>query len=121
MLLPVIVMVSGGSVAIILSLVMPMLAPAGALAALAGLVWLLVLVIQMAGELRTVTRNDAFAWWPMLVPIYGLYWAWILVPQEVAKAKQILGLGKPPQHIALYIFVLPFALATDLNEMAGQL
>jgi hypothetical protein len=119
-LLPVIVIVGGGTVAFILSFFVSMLGMLAPLAALAGLVWLVVLAIQMVGELGTVTRNDAFAWWPILVPIYGMYWMWILVPQEVAKAKQLLGLGKPPQHILLYIFLWHFALATDLNEMAAQ-
>jgi hypothetical protein len=117
-LLPVIVMVGGGTVSIILSLVVPVLGVLVPVAVLVGSAWLLVLAIRMAVELRAVTRNDSFAWWPMFVPIYGYYWAWVLVPQEVAKAKQILGIAKPPQSIVLYIFLWHFALATDLNDMA---
>ena len=118
-LLPILVMVVGGTVATILGFVLPILSLLAPVAELAGAVWYLLLAIAMVGEVRTVTRNDAFAWWPILVPIYGMYWAWILVPQEVAKAKQLLGLAKPPQHIVLYIFLWHFALATDLNEMAA--
>ncbi len=115
-LLPFIVIVGGGTVATILSFVVPRLALIAPLAELAGSVWFLVLAIAMVGEVRSVTRNTSFAWWPILVPIYGMYWAWILVPQEVAKAKRLVGLAKPPQHIVLYIFLWPFALATDINR-----
>ena len=119
-LLPFIVIVGGGTVATILSFVVPRLALIAPLAELAGSAWFLVLAIAMVGEVRSVTRNTSFAWWPILVPIYGMYWAWILVPQEVAKAKRLVGLAKPPQHIVLYIFLWPFALATDINEIADQ-
>ena len=42
----------------------------------------------MANELKSVTQNPSFAWWPVIIPVYQLYWAYILVPQEMAKAKQ---------------------------------
>ncbi len=116
-LLPVIVIVAGGTVSLILSMVVPVLALLAPVAVLAGSIWLVVLAIRMALEVGAVTRNGAFAWWPLFVPIYHYYWAWILVPQEVAKAKQILGIARPPQSIVLYIFLWHFALATDLNEM----
>jgi hypothetical protein len=46
-----------------------------------------------------------------------MYWMWMLVPQEVTKAKQMLGLQQPARGIVLYIFLWPFALASDINEM----
>ena len=80
--------------------------------------WFLMLVIPMVNELRAVTQNQNLAWWPILVPFYNYYWAWLVIPQEVAKAKQMLGVQQPPRPIVLYIFLWPFALASDLNDMA---
>jgi len=85
---------------------------------LAGATWYLILAIQMANELKAVTHTPEFAWWPALVPFYNLYWAWMLVPQEVAKAKQMTGSRVPVRPIALYIFAWHFALASDLNDLA---
>jgi len=85
--------------------------------ALAGAAWYLVITIQMVSELKAVTRNEAFAWWPVLVPFYSMYWLWILAPQEVAAAKQRLGVAQPPRSTLLYVLVWHFALASDLNDM----
>jgi len=90
----------------------------GSLSSLAGAVLSIVWVIKMINELKAVTRNDAFAWWPMFIPIYSIYWAWILVPQEVGKAKQMAGVQSPPRSIVAYIFVFFYALAADLNDIA---
>jgi hypothetical protein len=46
-----------------------------------------------------------------------MYWAWIVVPQEVAKAKQILRVQQSVRPIVLYIFLWHFALASDINDM----
>jgi hypothetical protein len=46
-----------------------------------------------------------------------MYWMWVLVPREVAKAKQILGVQQPPRSIVLYIFLWLFALASDINDL----
>ena len=64
-----------------------------------------------------MTKNPSLAWWPIIVPIYSTYWAWFIIPAEVAKAKQILGVQAPARPIVLYIFLWPFALASDLNDM----
>ena len=89
----------------------------GLVCALGGLAWFLMITIKMAGEVKAVTQNQAFAWWPILVPFYGMYWAWIVVPQEVAKAKHILGVQQPVRPIVLYIFLWHFAFASDINDM----
>ena len=52
------------------------------------------------------------------VPIYSLYWVLILLPQEVTKAKQMRGIQAPTRNIVLYLFLLNFALASDLNDLA---
>jgi hypothetical protein len=85
--------------------------------AMGGGVWALLLAIIMAGELKAVTQNEAFAWWPILIPFYSIYWAWIAVPQEVTRAKQRLGVQEPTRSIILYIFLWHYALASDLNDM----
>jgi hypothetical protein len=72
----------------------------------------------MAGELKAVTGNASFAWWPILVPFYGLYWLLVLLPQEVARAKQMRGVQLPPRNVVLYLFLANFALASDLNDLA---
>jgi hypothetical protein len=68
-------------------------------------------------ELKSVTRSDQLAWWGLIVPIYNVYFMWLVVPQEVAKAKQLFGARQPPQSLILYIFLWPFALASDLNDL----
>jgi hypothetical protein len=82
-----------------------------------GAGWFVYLTIQMVGELKAVTQNASLAWWPVIVPIYQYYWAWFIIPAEVAKAKQLLGVQAPARPIVLYIFLWPFALASDLNDM----
>jgi hypothetical protein len=85
---------------------------------LAGSVLALLSAIQMTNEVKAITRNPGFAWWPMFVPIYSMYWMWFLVPQEVAKAKQMAGVTTPVRSVILYIFLWLFAFASDLNDLA---
>jgi hypothetical protein len=89
------------------------------LVSLAGSLWFLLQAITMANEVKAVTRNDSFAWWPIFVPFYNFYWMWILVPQEVSKAKQLLGVKRPTRPIILYVLIplFPYALASDINDM----
>ncbi len=84
---------------------------------LAGAVLFLLSAIKMIGELNTVTRNASFPWWPILVPFYGMYWMWMLVPAEVGRAKQMMGVQTPPRGIVLYVFLFPYALASDINDL----
>lgn len=117
-LLPLLVIFGGFVLSAILAFITPALAVLGSLVVLAGAIWSLLLAIVMVSELKALTRNEAFAWWPIFVPFYSMYWAWILVPQEVARAKQLRAVQRPPQSIVLYIFLWHFALASDLNDMA---
>ena len=94
------------------------LALIGNIGLLAGWILWLMNVIKMTNEMKAVTRNDAFAWWPVLIPIYQLLWAFSMVPAEMAKAKQIAGVQTPPRGPILYLLFLPFALAADLNDIA---
>jgi hypothetical protein len=118
-LLPGIVIFGGSIVGSVLgSLIWWPLTFLGTLSVLAGAVMYVVSAIKMANELKAVTRNAAFAWWPMLIPFYNYYWAWLMVPAEVTKAKQMMGIQQPTRSIVLYIFLWHFALASDINDMA---
>jgi hypothetical protein len=84
---------------------------------IAGSVIGLLNTIKMINELKSVTRNAALAWWPILIPIYNIIFMWFTVPAEVTKAKQMMGTQAPPRSLVVYIFLWPFALASDLNDM----
>ena len=120
-LLPGLVVFGGALLSIVLAvLVNPLFTLLGVVVVLAGALWSFLLAVVMIGEVKSVTRNRQFGWFPaLLVPFYSMYWAWILVPQEVARAKQLRGVQRPPQSILLYIFLWHFALASDLNELAA--
>src|SRR4029079_13324671 len=92
----------------------------GGITNLAGSVLMLISIIKMTNELKSVTGNAGFAWWPIFIPIYSIYWAWILVPQEMTKAKQMRGVQAPTRGIVVYIFLFLYAFAADLNDIAKQ-
>jgi hypothetical protein len=88
------------------------------LGALAGSVIGLISAIKMIGELNGVTRSGTVQWWMLLIPFYGIFVAWIVLPAEVAKAKQMVNAQQPPRGIVVYIFFWLYALAADLNDIA---
>jgi hypothetical protein len=117
-LLPMAVAVGGLLLSIALAFaVSPALMSLFGLFALGAGIWYLVTAIAMANEVKSVTRNPAFAWWPIFIPLYNYFWLWALVPQEVSKAKQMLGVQTPTRSIILYIFLWHYALAADINDM----
>ncbi len=117
-LLPAALMMGGMILSIVLAFaVSPGLGSLGGLFVLAGGIWYLFLAVQMLAELKAVTRSEELAWWPLIVPFYQLYFMWVVVPKEVAKAKQTLGANANPQPVLLYVFLWHFALASDLNDM----
>jgi hypothetical protein len=121
LLLPIAVMVGGSVLCTVLAITISSLAAVFSLLQLVfflgGAGWFVFLTIGMVNELKSVTQNANLAWWPILVPFYGMYWAWFVIPAEVAKAKQLLGIQQPARPIVLYIFLWAFALASDLNDM----
>jgi hypothetical protein len=125
LLIPMGVMIGGAIVGTILTMVLAAVSPSLALVGsllmllmmLGGSVLLLLSVIKMVGEVKSVTRNESFKWWHILIPFYNYYWLWILVPQEVTKAKQMLGVQQPTRGIVVYIFLFPYAFAADINDM----
>jgi hypothetical protein len=77
-------------------------------------------VVTMLFDLKKVTNDESFMWWLLFIPCANYYLLWLLTPQQVAKAKQMAGLPNPvARNIVLYIFLTPFALAADLNELAA--
>lgn len=90
----------------------------GGLMMLGVLVFALIGLFKMLAELNGVTQSNTVQWWMMLIPFYSIYVAWIMVPAEVAKAKQMVGSQQPPRSIVVYIFLWLYALAADLNDIA---
>ncbi len=62
----------------------------------------------------------SFAWWWVLVPVYGIYWMVLLLPAEVANAKRAVGAPEPVRSAVLYFFVGLYALASDVNDIAAR-
>jgi hypothetical protein len=129
-LMPLLIFV-GGLVVIVIGAVIASVAEAPAIVGIASLVALLVFVaggligfisaVRMLGELNSVTRSNAVAWWMLLIPFYHYYVAWVLVPNEVTRAKQMTHVQAPTRGIVVYIFLWLYALAADLNDIARQL
>ncbi len=118
-------MVAGRILATILFIVLPTsLAPVaniGSLVSLVGLILFYYVLYQMLNELKNVTKNPAFAWWPIIVPIYNIIFLLTMLPPEVTKAKQMVGAQEPTRSPILYLFLAPWALASDLNDIAARL
>jgi hypothetical protein len=83
----------------------------------AGVVLHLFTMARMIRELRAVTENPGFAWWPAFIPIYGLYWRAVVLQAEVAKAKAMRGASEARDSF-VYACLGMRALAEDLNDLA---
>lgn len=77
--------------------------------------------IKMLGEINGVTKSGTLAWWQIFIPIYSYYVMWILVPQEMQKAKQMAGVQQPARGVVVYVFLWLYAAAADLNDIAKAL
>jgi hypothetical protein len=116
-LLPLGAVVAGVILSAVLGNILGALALLGSLVSLGGVAWAVVLGWTMASEVKGVTQNPSFVLWHLFLPFYNIYWAVIVVPQEVARAKQLLGVSAPVRPTVFYFFLWPFALASDINEM----
>src|ERR1700722_19582392 len=94
------------------------LALLGSLVAFAGVIIGFISAVRMIGELNGVTKSGAVAWWMLLVPIYSYYVMWILIPGEMTKAKQMVGVQQPARGFVVYFFLFLYAFAADLNDIA---
>jgi len=81
-------------------------------------VYLIIAMWGMLNELQQYTRDEEFKPWYMFIPLLNYYFLWIKVPEQVTKAKQMAGSRNPQASgIVMYIFLGPYALAKDLNEV----
>lgn len=72
---------------------------------------------RMIRELRSVTGNHEFSWWPVVVPIYQMYWWTVVLQAEVAKAKAMR--GAPEARDSFIYLCLPLrSFTADLNDLA---
>jgi hypothetical protein len=127
LLTPFICMFGGGILATIMGIVassteIGALALVGSLFYFIGLLGFLyffwIVGMKMMGEVNGVTKSGTLAWWQLLIPFYNYYVMWILIPAEVAKAKQMVGVQQPARGIVVYFFLWQYAFASDLNDIA---
>jgi hypothetical protein len=85
-------------------------------AILAGVLLTFASAGAMVREINAAAGSDLKAW-HLLIPVYGLYWMAVLVPAQVAVAKQRAG-KPPPRGLVVYLFLFLYALAADINDLA---
>jgi len=84
----------------------------------------LIAIIGMFGDLEKAApeSQNKFAWWMLLIPIYGIILALTKLPAWVGDAKKKYNCPNPnPMGVVMYFFLSPFALATDLNEIGAKM
>lgn len=84
----------------------------------AGYVIFCLTLAPMVGELKRFTGGDITPWW-VWVPILNLILLVVKVPAEMTKAKQMAGVQAPVRPVWMYFLLSPFALSSDLNDIAG--
>jgi hypothetical protein len=124
-LIPFGIIVLGNIITRVLFIILPVslysLANLGQLVGLVGTVLFVYIWYQMVNELKSVTKNPAFHWWPILVPIYNIIYLFTMVPPEVTRAKQMVGAPQPTRAPIVYFFLGLYALASDLNDIAARM
>jgi hypothetical protein len=80
---------------------------------------MVIYLVKMLQELKAFTNDQSFNWWFIFIPCLQYYFMWILVPAQVTKAKQMAGAGAPAKGFIFYFLLFPWALASDLNDIAG--
>jgi hypothetical protein len=91
----------------------------GNLMNLAGYLLYCFVMFSMVGELQRHANDSSFPTWGMFVPIWGWILGFTKVRELITQSRQRAGLGGEARNIALYIFLAPFALAADINDLAG--
>ncbi len=86
---------------------------------LVGMLWVGFIMFRLSSELKNFTNSPDFAPWMAFVPCLNIYFFVVKVPAEMTKAKQMAGVQNPTKSVVLYLFLSPFALASDLNDIAG--
>lgn len=125
MAIPIGFSILGNIVAVILAFILPNsligLANLGRLISLVGVVIAILAWKAMADELKSVTHNPQFNWWPIIVPVYNLIYLLTMVPPEVQKAKQMVGAQQPARSNILYFLLPLYAMAADMNDIAQRM
>lgn len=85
-------------------------------AILAGVLITLTSAGAMIAELNTAAGSSLKVW-HLFIPIYGIYWAAVLVRNAMKAAKQKARKGEP-RSLIVYALLFLYALAADLNDLA---
>ncbi len=88
---------------------------------LAAYLGFMLYVRPLLRELDAFTGASRSVWWRVAIPFIGWYYLWLVVPDQVARAKESLGIGasRPRRARLAYFLFLPYALAADLNDIAA--
>ena len=71
----------------------------------------------MLNELKQYTKDESLQPWHMFIPVLNLLMI-LKLPDIVTRAKQMAGSRNPQSAgLVLYLFLFPFALAKDLNQV----
>jgi hypothetical protein len=80
-------------------------------------VYAIIQLIQMLSELKAFRQKDDISIITFFIPILNLIKMWQL-PEKVLEAKRMAGIPNPQTvHPIGYIFLSPFFLSGDLNEI----
>jgi hypothetical protein len=87
---------------------------------LAGYLFFCFIMMGMVKELQAAENDSSFPGFANFVPIWNLIIWWSKVRALIAQAKQRRGIHPAEaKGIVWYIFFAPYALAADLNDLAG--
>lgn len=75
-------------------------------------------VFLMLRELALLAPDARPTWWHFVIPLYSMYWAATVVRDHVARIKLRHQKSAPRPAIA-YALALPWALASDVNDLVG--
>lgn len=120
-IIPLVIVIAGSVGANVLMSVLASITGVYVLANLGSLVGMLVfgfVMFRMASELKNFANSD-LAPWMAFVPCLNLWFVVLKVPQEMAKAKQMAGIQTPTRPVWMYFLIGAYALAADLNDLAG--
>jgi hypothetical protein len=124
-LVPIGIIILGNIIRTVLAIILPVnlmaISNIGGLVSLVGSIVTILAWKAMADELKSVTKNPAFSWWPIIIPIYNIIYLFTMVPPEVTRAKQMVGAPQPTRPPILYFFLPLYAMAADINDIAARM
>jgi hypothetical protein len=110
----------GSIIVSILARIVPALGFLGTLISIGAFIAYGFMLKPMLLETMTAANNQDLKWWWQLVPFLNCYFDWLKIPELVTAAKTQRGIlqQKPTRTIVFYVFLFPYALALDLNDLA---